>query len=154
MKRSGFKPRFERKPERQMDYTPRPRAVAVAICDGKARTSVAVPKRQYVRSASLLIACRALACQHCGRSGPDAGVCAAHSNWAIHGKGKSIKADDNRVASLCFLCHGWLDQGSTGTELEKQVMWWAAHCRTVTELQARGLWPDGVSGPDIEGFPF
>lgn len=161
MKRSGFKrpalPQRQREPDEFASYTPRPRPVAavVRIDDGRARLTVPIPKRVYVRSPALLVACRGLDCQHCGAAGPDAGVCAAHSNWAVHGKGKGIKADDNRVAALCAACHvPLLDQGSTLSRASRQALWWAAHVRTVRELLARGLWPAGVRAPDIERCPF
>jgi hypothetical protein len=112
------------------------------------------PKREYVRSTALLDACRELACQHCGAAGPHAGVCAAHSNWGVHGKGKSIKADDNRVASLCFTCHSAIDQGSRLDEHERQELWWPAHVRTVALLVHLSLWPAGVPVPDTSQSPF
>jgi hypothetical protein len=108
-------------------------------------------KREYVRSKALLEACRALPCQCCGRQ--DGTVCAAHSNWAIHGKGRSIKADDNRVASMCFACHGDLDQGMHMSERGKRLTWWAAHAMTVAMLVSDGLWPPGVPIPDVSSVP-
>ena len=45
MKRTGFKPKgWTPKPAKQIDYQPTPRAVAVAINDGKARMVVPIPK--------------------------------------------------------------------------------------------------------------
>jgi hypothetical protein len=81
-------------------------------------------------------------------------VCGAHSNWAVHGKCKSKKADDNRCASLCWVCHSLLDQGSRLTEDERKAQWWGAHVKTVMELAARGLWPPGVPVPNIACNPF
>lgn len=159
LKRSGFKrpalPRRQRDPGEFASYTPKPRPAAVCTQRAADRPPISTPKREYVRSPALLLACRALACQHCDAAGPDAGVCAAHSNWGVHGKGKGLKADDHRVAALCSSCHvPMLDQGSQLSRAERQAMWWAAHVRTVRELQARQLWPAGVPVPDIERCPF
>lgn len=104
------------------------------------------PKFHYVRSEKLLVACRALACQHCGQD--DGTVVAAHSNEAAHGKGRSIKASDIYVASLCYRCHMALDQGSRMTKEERQTVWLKAHLKTVAQLIKRGLWPPNIPQPD------
>jgi hypothetical protein len=109
---------------------------------------VLVPKRVYVRSPELLAAVRTLPCQITGRTG---GTEPAHSNWGW-GKGRGIKADDNRLAALHFTLHRDLDQGSKLTRAERQELWWLAHCRTIRELLRRGLWPAGVPVPDIRSF--
>lgn len=115
--------------------------------------AAAVVKHDYVRSPKLMAAYRAIPCQHCGRD--DGTVCGAHANWAIFGKGGSIKADDNRAASLCAHCHvPILDQGAELTRDERKAMFWAAHVKTVLELLARSLWPAGIPVPDIETNPF
>lgn len=111
------------------------------------------PKHDYVRSAPLMKAYRAIPCQHCGRD--DGTVAGAHSNWGVHGKGKGIKADDNRAASLCSTCHvPLLDQGSRLSRTARMALWWRAHVRTVRLLLARGLWPAGVPIPDTDTYPF
>ena len=110
------------------------------------------PKQVYVRSKPLLEACRKIACQHCNAD--DGTVCAAHSNWSQQGKGKSLKASDVFVASLCHACHMALDQGRLTTKAQRQQAWWSAHCSTVRELTERGLWPKGVVVPDISNYPF
>lgn len=97
-------------------------------------------KFPYTRSPALL-----KACQHCGRY--DGTVCAAHSNQAIHGKGRSIKASDVFVASLCHTCHNRLDQGADLIRPERESMWQKAHERTVSELLRLGLWPRRVPFP-------
>jgi len=38
---------------------------------------------------------------------------ACHSNLLIHGKGRSIKADDHFSVWGCYHCHTWLDSSST-----------------------------------------
>lgn len=104
------------------------------------------PKRQYVRSKTLLAAYRQIQCQHCGRD--DGTVCGAHSNSAAHGKGRSIKADDNTCASLCRECHFELDQGSRLSREQRESMHAAAWRKTVAELLRRGLWPMDEPIPD------
>lgn len=108
------------------------------------------PKHQYIRSKPLMKAYRDIPCQHCGRD--DGTVCGAHSNWGDHGKGRSIKADDNRCASLCSRCHSNLDQGMSLDKNEKRFMWTTAHIKTVKMLVLRGLWPMNVPLPDLREF--
>lgn len=105
------------------------------------------PKRQYIRSPALMKAYRAIPCQSCGRD--DGSVCGAHSNWGEHGKGRSIKADDNRCASLCSRCHTALDQGHVMSAMEKKMSWFDAHRKTWAELVNRGLWPSSVPYPEF-----
>ena len=105
-------------------------------------------KFQYIRSPALLRACRQIPCQNCGRD--DGTVVAAHSNMAKHGKGRSIKASDVFVASLCFTCHSYLDQGSRLSRDERESMWDACHAETVRELMIRGLWPANIPIPGVE----
>jgi hypothetical protein len=107
------------------------------------------PKFVYTRSKPLLEACRALPCQHCGAQ--NGTVVAAHSNQAIHGKGKSVKSSDQFVASLCARCHSSLDQGYHLDKAQKVAMWNQSHAKTVAELVSRGLWPENVPIPDIRG---
>lgn len=105
------------------------------------------PKHQYVRSPALMKAYRLIACQHCGRD--DGTVCGAHSNSLSNHKGRSIKADDNKCASLCHECHAVLDQGSRLSRIQREEMHANAHAKTVRELLRRGLWPLDVAIPDI-----
>lgn len=128
-----------------------PRPQALRIDDGKARLVVPLKKREYVRSKKLMKAYRSIPCQNCGVS--DGTVCGAHSNWAIHGKGRSIKADDNRCASLCHGCHAAVDSGSTLTEQQRQRVWWGAHVETIGRLLFDGSWPDGVPVPSFHEYP-
>lgn len=95
-------------------------------------------KTVYVRSKRLLEAYRAIPCQNCGRD--DGTVCAAHSNWAAEGKGRGIKASDDKCASLCAMCHSALDQGYGMSKTEKRVMWLEAHLKSVDKLKELGLW--------------
>ena len=101
------------------------------------------PKHQYVRSQKLLKLVASLECKHCG-SGQM--VQAAHSNWGS-GKGRSIKADDNKVAALCFRCHYEVDQGKNLSKEQRQKMWESAHKLTVQALIDQGRWPAEVPIP-------
>ena len=105
------------------------------------------PKHEYIRSKRLLENARLIPCQHCGAD--DGTVVAAHTNWG-GGKGRSIKADDNLIASLCYSCHSQLDQGSDLSKAERMAMWFDAHYLTVHALKIHGLWPDDVPLP--KGF--
>lgn len=110
------------------------------------------PKREYVRSRALLEAVPKL--MYCCLGSHHAVVCACHSNWAVHGKGKGIKADDNRIASGCLNCHHELDQGRQFTSAEKEAWFWRAHVETVRLLLSHGLWPAGVPVPETAHSPF
>ena len=67
------------------------------------------PKFNYFRSKQHLKNVASLPCQNCYIEGQTQ---AAHSNFAEHGKGRSIKASDEYVAALCQKCHYELDQGN------------------------------------------
>ena len=104
------------------------------------------PKHQYIRSPALMKAYRQIPCQHCGAE--DGTVCGAHSNQGADGKGRSIKADDNKCASLCYRCHSELDQGSFLTRAERETMHEAARIKTQRELIRRDMWPASVPTPE------
>lgn len=124
------------------------RAPAVRVRDERAHLVVPIAKHVYVRSRVLLDNVRLL--ENCCFCGQVRGVMACHSNWAIHGKGKSVKADDNRIAAGCDTCHRELDQGKQYTEDEKKRYWWLAHKVTIHQLLTRGLWPADVPVPSLE----
>lgn len=135
------------KPDRAPKAWPGPQSFAPAArCDGM---GVAQPKRVYIRSKKLLAAVRTLPCQHTGVTGQTE---PAHSNWPQHGKGRGIKADDNRVAALSRDVHRELDHGKNWTAEQRKEIWWAAHCRTVRALLKAGLWPLNVPVPDLRSF--
>lgn len=147
------------RPAKQVEYTPRPRAAAVAMVDASARLVVPVPKTSYVRSKPLREAYRLLPCQFDREGGGlcglmDGTVCCAHSNWSVHGKGKSIKASDDRGASACARHHAELDQGSAWTQEVRQARWWDAHVRSVRLLVLLGAWPAGIPVPQTHTNPF
>lgn len=116
---------------------------------GGRTTGQQVDKRPEIRSPKLLAAVRTLPCQITGRTD---GVEPAHSNWSQHGKGKGIKADDNRVAALHRSLHRDIDQGSHLSAEQRQQLWWLAHQRTVRTLLDQGKWPPRVPVPQIEEF--
>lgn len=93
-------------------------------------------KFQYFRSKKHLENVASLPCQHCGLEGQTQ---AAHSNMAVHGKGRGIKASDVFAAALCFACHHDLDAGHSLTKDEKQKMFFDALKSTWIELQKRDL---------------
>lgn len=97
------------------------------------------PKFDYVRDIRIRNVCRALACQHCGRS--DGGVTWAHSNSAEHGKGFQIKASDQYVAALCRTCHHAVDFSSHLTQAQRLAIWFKAHVTTAAALFKAGVWP-------------
>lgn len=158
LKRTGFKAKRPQRPqENEEERAARleckaltaMKSVAPRAASMTGTTAAPVPKRTYVRSPALLAAVRQLECMHTGRPGPSD---PAHSNWSEHGKGKGIKADDNRVAALCREVHRELDQGKKWSEAERRAIWWDAHVKTVRELLARGMWPSNVPVPDIRNF--
>lgn len=81
------------------------------------------------RNQKLIEVVREAPCMHCGIE--DGTIVAAHSNQLRDGKGRSIKAHDFRIASLCYTCHAELDQGSRMTRQERVEMWEEAHRKTV-----------------------
>jgi len=81
------------------------------------------------RNKKLLETLRKSPCQECGRE--DGTVVAAHSNQLRDGKGRGIKADDFRVAALCYSCHMELDQGKSLSKAERIEIWEEAHRKTI-----------------------
>ena len=81
------------------------------------------------RNKKLLEILRQSPCQECGRE--DGTVVAAHSNQLRDGKGRGIKADDFRVAALCYSCHMELDQGKSLSKFERVERWEEAHRKTI-----------------------
>jgi len=88
------------------------------------------------RNQKLLEAVRESPCQHCGRM--DGTVVAAHSNQSRDGKGRSLKANDYRIAALCFTCHAELDQGHKLSREERLNMFNEAHRATIGWLFENG----------------
>jgi hypothetical protein len=81
------------------------------------------------RNKKLLEIVRQSPCQHCGRE--DGTVVAAHSNQMRDGKGRSLKANDFRIAALCYECHSTIDSGRDLTREERIDAWERAHRETI-----------------------
>jgi len=71
----------------------------------------------------------------------------AHSNQAVHGKGKSVKADDCYIAFACDPCHREIDQGKNLTREQKFDAWNLGFFRTVKIIVARLLQPATSAAP-------
>jgi hypothetical protein len=69
--------------------------------------------------------------------GPTSQPC--HSNFAKHGKGKSLKAHDCYVAAGCDACHRELDQGHKLSRDERVELFQRAFEKTLLLLWQRGL---------------
>lgn len=150
LKRSSF-----RRPE--LPARQRPTVKPVDPSQWRASATGATPaapieKRDYIRSKKLREAYRLIPCQNCGAQ--DGTVCCAHANWAIFGKGGSVKASDDCAASLCFTCHSELDQGAGLSREERKALWWAAHVKTLRLLSDLGLWPEEIPVPDTSISPW
>ena len=81
------------------------------------------------RNPKLLQAVRDCPCQHCGVQ--DSTIVAAHSNQMRDGKGRGLKANDYRIAALCFKCHYEIDQGKDLSRAERLNIWEDAHRATI-----------------------
>jgi len=104
------------------------------------------PKFRYIRSKALLKAVASLPCQLCGHLWTQA----AHSNQAIHGKGRGIKASDIYTAALCQHHHYEIDQGKELSKQDRIDAWNYAHQKTVAELLERNMWPKNIPLPTGE----
>lgn len=104
-------------------------------------------KFPYWRSKQHLKNVASLPCQNCGLEGETQ---AAHSNLAIHGKGRSLKASDEFTVALCFACHYDLDAGHRLTKDEKHQMYFKALRNTWLELLERDLVVVDVPVPKVE----
>lgn len=81
---------------------------------------------------------RSMPCCNCGAD-PRSQV--AHSNFGEHGKGKSIKADDEYTIPLCIFCHQKFDTYSMGLNREQSKAWfmqkWTFINGVISEIQAQ-----------------
>ena len=71
-----------------------------------------------MRSPKRLVEIRKLSCVRCGNPNSQA----AHSNSSRDGKGRGIKADDNKTVCLCHSCHFQFDTFQLGNRAESEVM--------------------------------
>lgn len=84
---------------------------------------------------------RSLPCCECGQSPRSQ---AAHSNFGIHGKAKSMKADDCYTIPLCHKCHGQFDKFDMGMNHDESLEWFnkkLAFIDGVLDDQAKGESP-------------
>ena len=88
------------------------------------------------RSEKLLKSVRDCPCQCCGAM--DDTIVAAHSNQMRDGKGRGLKANDYRIAALCYKCHAELDQGKNLSREERLNIWEDAHRGTIGWLFENG----------------
>lgn len=100
---------------------------------------IARPKQQYFRSKKHLQNVASLPCQVCYVEGRTQ---ASHSNQAIHGKGRGLRASDEFTAAICVEHHYEIDQGSNLTKQQRVDMWNEAYQKTVNRLKEQNLWPD------------
>ena len=91
------------------------------------------PKFNYLRSEKLRKKVASLDCQLCGASGPSQ---CSHSNQAIHGKGRSIKASDEFTAALCSRCHEMVDSSYSLSGEAREALWNEAYRNTQQTLRA------------------
>jgi hypothetical protein len=88
------------------------------------------------RNAKILKLAQESPCQWCGAN--DGTIVAAHSNQQRDGKGLGIKADDYRVAYMCYQCHTYIDSDAKATRDEKRDVWEGAHRNTIGWLFDNG----------------
>ncbi|MCH7381388.1 hypothetical protein [Acinetobacter higginsii] len=74
-----------------------------------------------MRDAKRLKDIRKLPCIRCGLPAPSQ---AAHSNFSVHGKSRSRKADDCYTIPMCHSCHRWFD-GYFEMTREQSKEWFA-----------------------------
>jgi hypothetical protein len=101
-----------------------------------------IPKFNYFRSTKHLKNVASLPCQICYVEGRTQ---ASHSNQAVHGKGRSLRASDEFTAAICVEHHYEIDQGSNLTKQQRVDMWNEAYQKTVNRLKSQNLWPDELS---------
>ena len=136
MKRSPFKSKAPpRREATQMTYSPRPRAVAVAMVDTRDKMVVPVPKADLLDDPEyrrLVATLRCICCSAVGFSQ------AAHPNTD---KGMGMKTDDRLCFPLCHVggndCHGGFDQRamfSKEKRRELEPLWGAQTRATLRKL--------------------
>ena len=146
LKRSPFKAKgFEPRPVKTLDgYTPRPRAVAVAVRDDSARMVVPVPKENALQHEGYMAIVRRMPCAHCGRQGPSQ---FAHAD---EGKGLAIKTDCRRGWPGCadgpgrIGCHTLLGSTGTFTRDQRRHLEESHGAKTRAQIVADGAWPAGL----------
>lgn len=90
------------------------------------------PKRRPMAERRYALACRGEPCYLLipGAPGHDLKtVVDCHSNQLAHGKGKGIKAADEKTVPGCAWCHYELDQGKRLSKEERRTYWDDAYAR-------------------------
>lgn len=137
-----------RQPERQPRERRTPTVSDAFRLPQEVVAAAPVPKTEPYRDPHLLSMARGQSCllQVPGVCNHDREtVVAAHSNWAMHGKAKSRKADDCYHVHACSACHAWLDQGPAPAA-EKKSAFMRAHLWMVE------IWRQLVAG-FLDGTP-
>jgi hypothetical protein len=106
-----------------------------------------ISKFNYFRNRKHLINVANLPCQNCYIEGQTQ---AAHSNQAVHGKGRGIKASDEYTAALCQTCHAELDSGARLNKEQRRELWQMAYQKTVNKLIENNLWPVDIPLPNLK----
>lgn len=128
----------------QSTYTPRPREQAVAVCDGKARMVLPMPKSAPVRSEAYRRLVAAMPCIHCQRPGPSQ---AAHAD---EGKGLQIKSDDRTSFPACATspgrlgCHDLIGSAGIFSRDERRAIERLYGAKTRAAILEAGAWPASV----------
>ena len=134
------------RPAKQIDYTPRPRAAAVAVADGKARMVVPVPKAAPVECEAYRRMVAARPCINCGLEKRSQ---AAHPNT---GKAKGMKADDRLCFPLCHVggnsCHPRFDLYQLYGRLKQSELEPEWTLQTQRGILSDGDWPLGLPLPE------
>lgn len=87
-------------------------------------------KRRPIAQRRFTEACRSEPCYLLIPGAPDhKNVVPCHSNQLMHGKGLSIKADDEKTVPGCGWCHHQIDQGNRLTKEERRTYWEDAYQR-------------------------
>ncbi|WP_423459959.1 nuclease domain-containing protein [Ottowia sp. VDI28] len=133
------RPKAPARPDREQRLTERAaRAVEYAkSCEisksGNFTLARPVPKPEAHRNPHLLAMAKGMPCLLQVPSVFCAGcetVVACHSNFSVHGKAGTRKADDQYSVWGCAACHNWLDRLGAPRK-QKEAVFMAAHLRQV-----------------------
>lgn len=154
MKRSGFKVQRPHRLAKQIGdgYTPRPRAIAVAVA-GPARATVMVSKERPVQNRAYMAAVRRLACFRCGISGY------TQFCHADEGKGMGVKSDCRLGWPGCGPrtgipgCHWFVGTSGALSRDGRREFESIVGAVTRAAVRVNGLWPASLPawpGDDLE----
>lgn len=154
MKRSGFKSKLPpRRPVKQIEgYTPRPRAVAVAVA-GPDRALVSIPKQESLQHEAYMAAVRKLPCIRCGIVG------FTQFCHADEGKGMGLKTDCRLGWPGCGPhdgkpgCHWWIGTSGLLGRNDRRAFESRAGALTREAIRFQGQWPATLpawAGDEVE----